>query len=105
MELESLVVPQANAAEEAGKLIMNLPELWAGANLEERRRLILTMLDAVYVDAKDDRCIVGIKPKPPFMPIFKVATTREGSGVVIINEPPAFSPEGSVVFLVETGES
>jgi len=27
MELESLEVPQANAAEEAGKLIMNLPKL------------------------------------------------------------------------------
>ena len=34
MELESLVVPQANAAEEAGKLIMNLPKLWAEANMK-----------------------------------------------------------------------
>ena len=39
MELESLVVPGANAAEEAGKLIMNLRELWVEANVEEKRKL------------------------------------------------------------------
>ena len=87
MELESLVVPQANAAEEAGKLIMNLPRLWAEANLEERRKLLLTMLDAVYFDAKKTKSIVAVRPKPPFKPIFQVAATKEGSDIRIINEP------------------
>jgi len=89
MELESLVVPQANAAEEAGKLIINLPKLWAEANMEERRKLLLTMIDAVYVDAKEEKRIVAIKPKPPFIPVFQVATTKEGSGVTLLKEPPA----------------
>jgi site-specific DNA recombinase len=31
---------------------MDLPRLWEKANQEERRKLLLTMLDAVYVDAK-----------------------------------------------------
>ena len=101
MELESLVVPGVDAAEEAGKLIINLPELWALANLEERRKLLLTMLDAVYMDARQTRSIVAVKPKPPFRPIFQVAASREGSGIRILNEPL----EGSSVFLVETGES
>ena len=79
MELESLVVPAANAAEEAGKLIMNLKNLWAEANIEERRKLLLTMLDAVYIDAKQTKSIVAIRPKPPFKPIFQVAVTKEGS--------------------------
>lgn len=83
MELESLVVPQANAAEEAGKLISDLPRLWAEANLEERRKLLLTMLDAVYVDAKEEKSIVAVKPKPAFRPIFEVATTKQGSGVML----------------------
>jgi site-specific DNA recombinase len=47
MELESLVILHANAAEEAGKLITNLPRLWSKANQKERRTLSLTMLDAV----------------------------------------------------------
>ena len=98
MELESLVVPQANAAEEAGKLLKDIPKLWAGANLEERRKLLLTMLDAVYVEAKEAKCIVAIKPKPAFRPIFQVATTREDSGVYIINEPPDITPEARMCF-------
>ena len=91
-------MPQANAAEEAGKLLNDLPKLWAGANLEERRKLLLSMLDVLYVDAKDAKCIVAIKPKPAFRPIFQVATTREGSGVYIINEPPEITPKARSCF-------
>ena len=87
MELESLVVPKAAAAAEAGKLIERLPELWAGANMEERRNLLLAMLDAVYVDTKDARSVVAIKPKAPFRPVFHLATTRAGSGVSLTPGP------------------
>jgi len=101
MELESLVIPQANAAEEAGRLILDLPKLWAGANQEERRILLLSMLDAVYVDAKRTKSIIAVKPKPPFKPVFQVAASREESDISIIKEPY----NGSSLFLVETGES
>jgi DNA invertase Pin-like site-specific DNA recombinase len=87
LQLESLIVPEVDAAEEAGRLIEELPELWNGANKTERRDLLLTMLDAVYVDAKVDKRVVAIKPKAPFRPIFEVATTKEGSGVVLVKEP------------------
>lgn len=83
-ELASLVVPGISAAEEAGRLISHLPELWAGTNVEEKRTLLLTMLDAIYFDVKQTRSIVDLKPKPPFVPIFQVAVTREGSGILII---------------------
>jgi len=56
------------------------------------------MLDAAYVDAKEDKCIVAVKPKPAFRPIFQVATTRAGSGVDIINEPPEITPEARMCF-------
>jgi site-specific DNA recombinase len=101
MELESLVIPQANAAEEAGKLILNLPRLWGNATIEERRKLLLTMLDAVYIDVKETKSIVAIKPKPPFKPIFQVAASRGKSDISILNDPL----KDSSVFLVETGES
>ena len=32
--------------------------------------------------------MVAIRPKPAFRPIFEVATTRAGSGIVLINETP-----------------
>ncbi len=59
------------------------------------------MLDAVYVDTKRIKSIVAVKPKPPLRPILRVAASREGSGIRIVNEPL----DGSSVFLVETGES
>jgi site-specific DNA recombinase len=86
MALESLVVPEASAAEEAGRLIQKLSALWKEANQEERRKLLLTMLDAVYVDAKKTRPIVTIKPKPPFIPVFQVAVLKEGSSIQLYKQ-------------------
>ena len=39
---------------------------------------------------------MAIQPKPAFRPIFQVATTREGSEVMLIKEPPEDSQEASV---------
>ena len=46
------------------------------------------------------KSVIAIKPKPPFRPIFRVAASREGSKIHIINEPL----QDSSVFLVEMGE-
>ena len=65
-DLTSLVVPEADAVVEAGRLVQRLPELWAAADITERRRLLLTVLDAVYVDAREARAVVSIRPKAAF---------------------------------------
>ena len=52
-------MPEADAAAEAGKLIEKLPELWSGASDEERRRILMTMLDAVYVETKEEKADRG----------------------------------------------
>ena len=93
LELESLVVPEVSAAEEAGRLLSNLPALWREANLEERRELLVGMLDAVYVETKEFKQVVAIQPKPAFAPVFQVVTAREGSGVVLIKGSPQTSFE------------
>ena len=51
------------------------------ADLGERRRILLDMLDAVYVDTVDERRIVAIRPRPAFRPLLEVATMRAGSGI------------------------
>ena len=102
-QLESLVTPEANAAEEAGKLIHDLPKLWSEANQEEQRKLLQTMLDAVYIDTKRSRSVIAVKPKPPFRPVFQVAAQQEGSLIHIIDgNSEAKIPS---VFLVEAGEA
>ncbi|MFC1921124.1 hypothetical protein ACFLYQ_05310 [Chloroflexota bacterium] len=103
LEPESLVIPEANAAEKAGKLLLDLPKLWAEYP-DEQRKLLLTMLDAVYIDAKKTKSIVAIKPKSPFRSVFQVAAQREKSVIHIINGSEDKSPNPSL-FLVEAGES
>ena len=60
----------------------------AEADLNERRKLLMAMLDAVYVDTVEERAVAAIRPKPAFRPTFEVATTRAGSGILLINETP-----------------
>ena len=92
-KLANLVVPGVDAAMEAGNLLENLPVLWQEADLTERRKLLMAMLDAVYVDTVEEKSVVAIRPKPAFRPIFEVATTRASSGILLINETPP-DPEG-----------
>jgi DNA invertase Pin-like site-specific DNA recombinase len=87
-KMANLVVPGVDPAMEAGKLLEDLPVLWEEANLSERRRLLMAMLEAVYVDTVEEKSVVAIRPKPAFRPIFEVATTREGSGIILINQTP-----------------
>ena len=67
---------------------MQAPKVREAATLTERRKLLLTMLDAVYVDTVEEKAVVAIRPKPAFQPLFEIADTRSGSDVVLINEPP-----------------
>ena len=77
------MVPEVDAAVEAGRLVRHLPELWGNATPNERRDLLTTMLDGVYVDLKETRTVVALKPKAAFKAVFRVAATREGSGVTL----------------------
>ena len=56
------------------------------------------MLDAVYVNAKKTKLIIGTKPKLPPKPVFQVVASREGSDICILNKPL----EASSLFQVET---
>ena len=78
-ELESLLIPELDAAKEAGRLLTDMPRLWAGANLQERHQLLTTMLDAVYIDLKDRRSIVSVKAKPAFQLVIGPSEPRSAS--------------------------
>ena len=80
-KLRTLVVPEADVTQQAGALLENLPIFWKKADLTERRQILLTMLDAVYVDTVEERTIVAIRPRPAFRPLFEMTTMREASGI------------------------
>ena len=87
-QIASLIIPDVDAAKEAGRLLEDLPTLWEEADLGERRKLLTAMLEALYVDTVEERSIVALKPKPAFRALFQIATTREGSGVILYKENP-----------------
>ena len=72
-----------DATKEAVDLLENLPALWGAATMFERRKLLLTTLDAGHVDTGDEKSIVSIHPKPAFQPLLEIATTRKGSDFVL----------------------
>ena len=83
-KLGSLVIPGVDAAREAGDLLGNLPDLWHEADLSGRRKLLMSMLDAVFVDTVNARSIMAIKPKPAFRAIFEIAGICDQNGRVLI---------------------
>ena len=87
-ELASLIIPDVDAAREAGRLLEELPTLWQEADLGERRKLLTAMLEAVYIDTVEERAIVALKPKPAFRVLSQIATTRAGTGVILYKGNP-----------------
>ena len=76
LHLAPLLVPEADAVAEAGRLVKRLPELWAAADLPHRRRLLLAVLDAVGAcpeqrqgvegRTREARAVVSMRPKAAF---------------------------------------
>ena len=85
-QLAPLVVPGIDAVQEAGKLLEDLPRLWSKAELSERRRILMTMLDAVYAECKEEKRFVAVKPKPAFRPLFEIAETKAQSGIILLKD-------------------
>ncbi len=46
----------------------------------------MSMLEAVYVECKEEKSIVAIKPKPAFRPIFEIAETKARSGITLTKD-------------------
>ena len=61
--------------------------------MTQRLYLLVALLNAAHVDTVKEKSVVAIRPKPAFRPIFEVATTREGSGIALINQTPQTQDE------------
>ncbi len=110
--LKSLAIPENDATMNAGEILENLGFIWEKATLEEKHKLLRTMLEAVYVDLAASRSVVGIQPKAPFYPLFDSLKQIPGNKVMIFRPGEveqrktgsSFEPEPDCG-LVETGES
>jgi len=110
--LDSLVIPEADAALNAGELLESIGLIWQKATLEEKHKLLSGMLEAVYVDLAASRSIVGIQPKPPFYPLFEALKQIPEAKVTLFNPGSDLKTKDSIIEmesenfgLVETGEN
>ena len=102
--LNSMIIPEANAALKAGEQLENLGALWEVATLEEKHTLLSGMLEAVYVDLAASRSIVGIQPKAPFYPLFESLKNQANNKIIVFTGKPVDGSTTSTV-TVETGEN
>ena len=66
-----------------GDHIEGLIEAWTMATKEERHQLLTMMIGAVYVDMKNAE-VVGVKPKPEFLPLFNLKEpVKSGDSVLV----------------------
>ncbi|MCI0852585.1 MAG: recombinase family protein, partial [Chloroflexi bacterium] len=83
-ELEWLLIPAVDEAKEAGRLLADMPRLWAGATLQERHQLLTTILDAVYIDMKGSKSILSVKLKPVFQAVLGATSQDRVDGVALV---------------------
>ena len=88
--------------EAAAELLDDLPGLWREALPEERRKLIVPLVDRVYLDLKTKR-ISGIKPRPGFESLLGHAIHQAyGSTCALLSQDELQTIPN--VGMVETGE-
>ena len=100
--LDSLIIPEAEAAFDVGEMLENLGPVWGKASLEEKNGLLVSMLEAVYLDLVATRSVVGIIPKPPFYQLFESLLDKSGSNVRVFKpeqlreEDPSLGEGGTI---------
>ena len=89
--------------DDVSKLLQDLPSLWSDATMDERRRLLRTLVEAVYVDIGSRR-VVGIAPVAALRTLVESGIDRIAGCAAILVDPDEIDETGRVE-LVETGEN
>ena len=91
-KLASLSVPEQQEIVHLGDHVEGVVLAWRNATDEERRGMLKLMLDAIYVDL-DRQVIVGLKPKPSFLPLFNLEEPVRAGEIVLTTSLTAGDPD------------
>ena len=89
--------------DDVSKLLQDLPSLWSDATMDERRRLLRTLVEAVYVDIGARR-VVGIAPVAALRTLVESGIDRIAGCPAVLIDPDEVGETQSME-LVETGEN
>ncbi len=85
--LAAVQEPDDTQLVQLGDHVEGLVEAWHRATKEERHQLLTMMLDAVYVDVNAG-LVVGLKPKPAFLPLFNLKEPIRAREVLLVTGDP-----------------
>jgi hypothetical protein len=68
----ALTPPMMPDLERAAELLRDFGTLWDGATLQERRQIVHTLLQTVYLDSGERGPVVAIELKSEFAPLFEM---------------------------------
>ncbi|MCH9039575.1 MAG: recombinase family protein [Chloroflexi bacterium] len=92
-KLATLTVPEQEEMVHLGDHVEGMVVAWQQATKEERRDMLRLMLEAVYVDM-DTKEVVGLKPKPAFLPLFHLEQpVMANNNVVLTTNLTADGPD------------
>ena len=74
--MDSVYVPELDDAQEAAKLLQDFNALWRAATAGQRNRLLLTILEAIYLDV-EIRQIFGLRPRQAFLTLFEAVEDND----------------------------
>ena len=80
--LAGLVLPEEHEVVRLGDHVEGIPSAWRHATKEERRDMLRLMLEAIYVDL-DTKQMVGVRPKPSFLPLFNLKEPVEAGEMLL----------------------
>ncbi len=87
-QLATLIPPALPDLEKAAELLRDFGAIWDAATPRERRQIVHTLLETVYLDAERGP-VVAIEPKPEFASLFDLV---EKTGPEGISEPRYMMP-------------
>ncbi len=76
VELSGLYIPEFDGVEVAGNILEDFGTHWKTLDIRHRHEILVTMLDAVYVDIENVK-VIGLLPKEDFIPVFLAMTERK----------------------------
>ena len=80
-EIDGVYIPELDDAQDAAMMLQKFNVLWKNAPAGQRNRLLLSILEAIYVDV-EERQIVGLRPRQAFLTLFGAV---EGNDAVTLS--------------------
>jgi hypothetical protein len=90
-QLLALTPPAMHDLEGAAEILQDFERIWEAATPKERRQIVYTLLETVYLDA-DRGPVVAIEPKAEFAPLFETMAAGEGEQSEIVDTIVILAP-------------